>query len=152
MCVFSRCLSTVLSVRCATVLSPGVYYASAPLISLLSLSLLHPLFQPGCHLHHLWSALGVHLLLTAVAWVISIASPFLRSLPLDSPTRNPAPWVFPFLLPLGCSFLSWIRSFHLHCTPAQLPLSLPQCLSFSSSWQGGSQLLSSPSLEKHCSL
>lgn len=83
--------------------------------------------------------------------------------PLSHPFSGPCHWIpsprillrphLPsFLLPLGCPFLSCIGFFYLSCTPPQLPMSLPQCCSFNRSRQGGSELLSAPPLEKHCSL
>lgn len=57
---------------------------------------------------------------------------------------------------LDALFSSCIRLFYLHCSvccaPPWLPLSFPQCLPFICFQQGGSELLSAPSLEKHCSL
>lgn len=97
--------------------------------------------------------LGIHLLLKAAPSLVSIISLFLRSLPLESFTQNPAPHTLPFLLPLGCPFLSFftciVQSVVLHhgfpCP------SHSACLSIFF-WGGGSELLSAPSLEKHCSL
>ena len=103
----------VLSVTCATVLSSRLY-ASAPLIFLLSPSLPCPLFQPDCDLHHLCSALGVHLLLKAVARVVSIVSSFLRSLPLDSPTKKSRSHFYCPLDALSSLALDFSTSIALH--------------------------------------
>lgn len=55
-----------------------------------------------------------------------------------------APWMpFPLFFYLHCAVC---------CAAPWLPLSFPQCLPFNFFRGGGSELLSAPSLEKHCSL
>lgn len=85
--VFLLCSSMVPSVGGASLFSCWPY-SSAPLLSILIITLPYPALKPNLHLHHLDSALELHLLLKAVACVNSIITSFLRSLMLDALTQN----------------------------------------------------------------